>query len=123
MKIDSERFKSQERFFYECALIDSKQYGLFEVWDNIHVGTTLYLTRDLDIQKSNTVAVVYKKNDNDYHIIGHLPKSEKSDDIANILEMGWDDDGKFFSCIVKSKKCEDNDCQLQLMIRIKKYRD
>ena len=60
MKIDSERLKSQERFFYECALIDSKQYGLFEVWDNIHVGTTLYLTRDLDIQKSNTVAVVYK---------------------------------------------------------------
>ena len=108
-----------DRFFYECYLSDVKFFSLYEVWESLSPGTPLYLTRDTTFSSNPmAVAVVFKK-DKTYKVLGHLPKSEKSEDIANILDMGWDDDGKFFSCFVKHKDFKDSDYQLQLLIRLK----
>lgn len=109
-----------DRFFYECYLSDVKFFSLYEVWKSLESGTPLHLTRDTAFSSNPmAVAVVFEK-DKTYKVLGHLPKSEKSEDIANILDMGWDDDGKFFSCVVKHKDFKDSDYQLQVLIRLKK---
>ena len=121
MKIEGfEELRSSDRFFYECTLADGKLFGLSEAWDSLAPGTPLYLTRDT-MFTSNPMAVAVVSGCGDSRkLIGRLPKSEKSEDIANILDMGWDDKGEFFSCIVKHKEFKDSDYQLQLLIKLKR---
>lgn len=112
---------TQNRFYYECVLADSKQFDLSDIWANINSGGELYLTRDkVNTANPNSVAVLYKSSENVYKIIGHLPKSEKSEDIANILDLGWDNEGAFFLCRIMYKEFKDYEYQVQIKISIKK---
>ena len=115
-----ERLGASERFFCECFLADVNLFSLSEVWNSLEPGMSLDLTLDTKFSSNPmSVAVVFGKKGS-RKIIGHLPKSEKTEEIANILDLGWDDAGEFFLCIVKHKDFKDSDYQLQLLIRLKR---
>lgn len=116
--------RAQNRFYYECVLANSKQFDLSEIWKNISSGDELYLTRDrVNTSNPYSVAVLYKCPDNQYKIIGHLPKSEKSEDIANILDLGWDKCGEFFFCRIMHNEFKDAEYQVRIQISIKKTKN
>ena len=117
-----DNLRMQSRFYYECVLADGKQFDLCEVWDKMNTGDELFLTRDMvNMSNPNAVAVLFKDPEKDnYTIIGRLPKTEKSEDIASILDLGWDNQGGFFSCRIMHKDFKDSEFQLRLSIRIKR---
>lgn len=117
--------KNRDRYYFECDLIDGDQYSLCEVWEEIKEGTKLYLVRDNE-EKSDmySVAVVFghkKRQTEEFFMIGHLSKCDRTEDVAKILDMDWNDDGKFFSCKVAKKENKDEvGFRLRLVIRILK---
>ena len=114
--------RMQNRFYYECVLADGKLFDLCEMWEELSPGDELFLARDT-VNTSNPYAVVVLckcSSEGGYKIIGHLPKTEKSEDIANILDLNWDDNGEFFSCRLVHKEFKDSEFQVQLSIRIKR---
>lgn len=61
----------------------------------------------LDIPgKTNNTKNKREKDKENVFLLGYLPQSERTEDIAKILDMGWNEGGKFFSCNVSKKENE-----------------
>lgn len=105
--------KAKKLFFMECHLAGRQYHDADEVWEELKVGTTLKLIRDLDNRyDKEAVAVVYDNGEE--FLIGYIP-TNKNETIAQLLEMGWSD---IFSCRI-SKKDEDAHYENQIRLTIK----
>jgi hypothetical protein len=92
--------EAKKLYFMDCHLAGKMYHEADEVWENLKVGTRLYLERDLENRYDpNAVAVVYYKLDTDEeelprYVVGYIPRDENSE-LAAFLEMGW---GEIFEC-------------------------
>lgn len=109
--------KAKKLFFMECHLAGRQYHDADEVWDELHVGTQLNLTRDLDNKyDKNAVAVTYV-NDHDEYLLGYI-SSDENETIAQLLEMGWNN---IFECrISKLNPDHHYENQIRLTIKIKR---
>jgi hypothetical protein len=116
--------KAKKLFFKECHLAGRQYHDADEVWDELKVGTSLRLVRDLDNRYDlNAVAVVYDKVSCDKDVnaplreeflLGYIP-SRENEGISQFLEMGWN---KIFDCrISKINPDAHYENQIRLTIR------
>lgn len=112
--------KAKKLYFKECHLAGRQYHDVDEVWEDLHVGTLLELERDLDNgYDKNAVAVIYNQGldeDTDY-LLGYIPSYE-NEEIAQLLEMGWN--GIFECRISKINSDAHYENQIRLTIRIKR---
>ena len=87
--------EAKKLYFMDCHLAGKMYHEADEVWEQLKVGTRLYLERDLENRYDpNAVAVVYYELDTDEeelprYVVGYIPRDENSE-LAAFLEMGWD---------------------------------
>ena len=116
--------KAKKLFFKECHLAGRQYHDVDEVWEELHVGTLLELERDLDNRyDKNAVAVIYNQGldedtgERDDYLLGYIP-SDENEEIAQLLEMGWNEIFECRICKIKPEAHYEN--QIYLSIRIKK---
>lgn len=110
--------KAKKLYFMDCYLAGRKFHDADEVWNELKVGTILYLEHDWENRhEPNAVAVLYKKVDEEPYLIGYVPKA-CNEVIARFLEMGWTD---IFECrISKIDEEAHPEHQVHLTVKIKK---
>lgn len=116
--------KAKKLFFKECHLAGRQYHDVDEVWEELHVGTLLELERDLDNRyDKNAVAVIYNQGldvdtgERNEYLLGYIP-SDENEEIAQLLEMGWNEIFECRICKIKPEAHYEN--QIYLSIRIKK---
>ena len=116
--------KAKKLFFKECHLAWRQYHDVDEVWEELHVGTLLELERDLDNRyDKNAVAVIYNQGldedtgERNEYLLGYIP-SDENEEIAQLLEMGWNEIFECRICKIKPEAHYEN--QIYLSIRIKK---
>lgn len=116
--------KAKKLFFKECHLAGRQYHDVDEVWEELHVGTLLELERDLDNRyDKNEVAVIYNQGldedtgERNEYLLGYIP-SDENEEIAQLLEMGWNEIFECRICKIKPEAHYEN--QIYLSIRIKK---
>ena len=120
--------KAKKLFFKECHLAGRQYHDVDEVWEELKVGTCLRLERDLDNRyDKNAVAVIFDKiieESDDPHaflseeyLLGYIP-SDENEEIAQLLEMGWNEIFECRICKIKPEAHYEN--QIYLSIRIKR---
>lgn len=114
---------AKKLYFMDCHLAGRKYHDADEVWDELKVGTVLWLERDLDNKNDPyAVAVCYYDQDTDNdkadkYVLGYIPRTD-NETIANLLEMGWTD---IFECRISKLNPEAHpENQVYLTIRIKR---
>lgn len=107
---------AKKMYFMDCHLAGRKYHDADEVWEELKVGTTLRLERDLDSRiDPYAVMVVYQGNDGEDYKLGYIPRGE-NETIANFLEMGWTD---IFECRISKLNADAySENQIHLIIRI-----
>lgn len=117
--------KAKKLYFMECHVAGRQYHDADEVWEELKVGTKLSLVRDMDNRfDNNAVAIIYSKNIEDEekpneYILGYIPRDE-NDDIASLLEMGWND---IFECrISKIDAAAHYEDQIHVSIRILEHK-
>ena len=115
--------KAKKLFFKECHLAGRQYHDVDEVWEELHVGTLLELERDLDNRyDKNAVAVIYNQGldedtgERNEYLLGYIP-SDENEEIAQLLEMGWNEIFECRICKIKPEAHYEN--QIYLSIRIK----
>ena len=110
--------ETKKKYFKDCYLAGRKYHDADEVWDQLKVGSTLQLVRDLDNRYDvNAVALTFKAEDGEDYLIGYIPQSE-NEVLALFLEMGWTD---MFECRIS--KIDPDTCserQIKLTIKVKR---
>lgn len=116
--------KAKKIFFKECHLAGRQYHDVDEVWDELHVGTLLELQRDLDNRyDKNAVAVIYHQGmdeetgESEEFLLGYIP-SDDNEEIAQLLEMGWNEIFECRICKIKPEAHYEN--QIYLAIKIKR---
>lgn len=116
--------KAKKLFFKECHLAGRQYHDVDEVWEELHVGTLLELERDLDNRyDKNEVAVIYNQGldedtgERNEYLLGYI-LSDENEEIAQLLEMGWNEIFECRICKIKPEAHYEN--QIYLSIRIKK---
>lgn len=111
--------KAKKLFFKECHLAGRQYHDVDEVWEDLHVGTLLSLERDLDNRyDKNAVAVIFRKDvdgETEEFLLGYIP-STQNEEIAQFLEMGWDEIFECRICKINAEAHYEN--QIHLAIRI-----
>lgn len=108
--------KAKKLFYKECHLAGRKYHDADLVFNQLSVGTPLYLVRDAENRIDlNAVAVCYRTNEDEEYLLGYIPGDENQE-IAQFLDMGWT---KLFDCRI-SKINPDTyyEQQIRLTIRI-----
>ena len=121
--------KARKLFLQECHVAGRRYYDADEVWDELKVGTRLYLVRDEDNRYDpKAVAIVYRKSldaednaelkrlpEEEEYVLGYVPR-EENETLAAFLEMGW---GDAFDCRISKLDAEANyENQIRVIIRI-----
>lgn len=109
--------KAHQKFFMDCHLAGRKFHDADLVWDDLHIGQSLRMEREMNNPYDpNAVQVIFNKDGEDF-LLGYIPRSDNRD-LASILEMGWDD---MFDCrISKLNPDVHPENQIQLTISIKR---
>ena len=86
--------EAKKKYFMDCHLAGRMYHEADDVWNQLKVGTVLWLERDLDNRYDpNAVAVCYYDLDNDLdegvrYVLGYIPR-EENESIATFFDMGW----------------------------------
>ena len=109
---------AKKLYFMDCHLAGRKYHDADEVWEQLKVGTTLKLERDVENRVDpNAVMVIYEDTEGEDFKLGYIPRTE-NETIANLLEMGWSD---IFECRINKLNPEAHpENQVHLTIRIKR---
>lgn len=101
----------------DCHLAGRKYHDADEVWNELKVGTTLRLERDMENRHDlNAVMVVFEKEGEEFKL-GYIPRGE-NETLAAFLEMGW---SHIFECrICKINENAHPENQIHLTIKIKR---
>lgn len=109
--------KAHNLYFMDCHLAGRKYHDADLVWDDLKVGQTVRLERDLqNYHDAYAVQVIFNKDGEDY-LLGFLPRADNQQ-IASFLEMGW---GDIFDCRISKLNSDTHpEQQVQLTIRIRR---
>lgn len=120
--------KAKKLYLMDTHLAGRKYYDCDEVFEELKVGTMLYLARDeSNPHDDNAVEVIYKRpeslrpegtdEDDNTFKLGFIPR-EDNETIAPFFEMGWND---IFECrICKIDPNAHYEHQIFLNIKIKR---
>ena len=98
--------KAHNLYFMDCHLAGRKYHDADLVWNDLKVGQSVRLERELQNYK-----------DGEDYLLGYLPHTDNQK-IASFLEMGW---GDIFDCRISELNPETHpEQQVQLTIRIKR---
>jgi hypothetical protein len=109
--------KARNLYFMDCHLAGRKYHDADLVWNDLKVGQSVHLERELqNVHDAYAVQVIFNKDGEDY-LLGYLPH-EDNQKVASFLEMGWDD---IFDCRISKLNPDTHpEQQVQLTIRIKR---
>ena len=109
--------KAHNLYFMDCHLAGRKYHDADLVWNDLKVGQSVRLERELqNPYDANAVQVIFNKGGEDF-LLGYLPHNDNQK-VAPFLEMGW---GDIFDCrISKLNPDMHPEQQMQLTIRIKR---
>ena len=109
--------KAHNLYFMDCHLAGRKYHDADLVWNDLKVGQSVRLERELqNPYDANAVQVIFTKEGEDF-LLGYLPHNDNQK-VASFLEMGWDG---IFDCRISKLNSETHpEQQVQLTIRIKR---
>ena len=109
--------KAHNLYFMDCHLAGRKYHDADLVWNDLKVGQSVRLERELqNPYDANAVQVIFNKEGEDF-LLFYLPHNDNQK-VSSFLEMGWDD---IFDCrISKLNPDMHPEQQVQLTIRIKR---
>ncbi|MBR1792250.1 MAG: hypothetical protein IJ764_01235 [Bacteroidales bacterium] len=121
----AEQRRHARKFYHEFYVADRQYYDADLVWRYLFVGAPVRLERDeTNTERPHAVAVLFEvtkeiqnqsvsiSEDGDWaiqkhvlpsvesgsYLLGYVSSSPREEDLADILELGWDDDQAFFNC-------------------------
>lgn len=108
--------KAHNLYFMDCHLAGRKYHDADLVWNDLKVGQSVRLERELqNVHDAYAVQVIFNKDEEDY-LLGYLPR-EDNQKVASFLEMGW---GDIFECRISKLNPDTHpEQQVQLTISIK----
>lgn len=109
--------KAHNLYFMDCHLAGRKYHDADLVWNDLKVGQSVRLERELqNVHDAYAVQVIFNKDEEDY-LLGYLPR-EDNQKVASFLEMGWG--GDIFECRISKLNPDTHpEQQVQLTISIK----
>lgn len=107
-------------FMMECHLAGRMYHDANEVFDELKVGTPVYLCRDIENRYDEAAVAVYYYRGEEEFLLGYIPR-EENQTLALFLEMGWSD--LFQAFISQINPLAHYEQQIRLTIRVRRNPD